>query len=496
MAYSCFVTLKTSANVLVPVTLAAMSMCGCSAISPPVTETQVASFSARLSDELRTTIEPPSGPITMSDAVARAINYNHTVRAHELEVSLSEAKARAQGGALLPNIVAESDYYRQDRLQMSHSSGSPEFSTSSDIASISRNITLSWNILDFGLSFIRARQSVNKAHEQREEARRISSRITEETRSAFWKAVALEELAPGLKRLDAEVNAAMALAREAANDNRFDPMMAITIQRDVLNLQRELNQIHSSIAGAKDQLKQLIGLQDLPEVSLDHARKPGLSVLPATSADQDVATALIQRPEIRQHMYDMRITEDEIDATILKVLPGATFSNNFASDSNSYLLHSNWISWGTKITGNLINLVRLDADLEAVEEQGLVQRQSALATAATVVMQVHVARARLAVAQRTYRDAERFALLQRLFLKQVGVSLAAGKVGQQALTREKLSTLLAQVRAILAFADFQSASAAYSTAKGDDTDPNHGGVDSLPGLSSLLEPTRIVEVQQ
>jgi outer membrane protein, multidrug efflux system len=187
----------------------------------------------------------------------------------------------------------------------------------------------------------------------------------------------------------------------------------------------------------------------------------------ATLADDDVRVALTQRAEIRQHMYDMRITADEAMAAILKVLPGVTFNKTFSSDSNSYLLHGDWISWGTKLSGNLINLVRLPNELDAIEAQQAVHRQNALATAAAIVMQVHVARARLAVRQRAYRDAKRFSDTQRQLLQQVRTSVSVGKVGRQALVREKLAALLADVRAIVAFADLESARAAYTAAKGD-----------------------------
>ena len=85
-------------------------------------------------------------------------------------------------------------------------------------------------------------------------------------------------------------------------------------------------------------------------------------------------------------------------------------------------------------------------------------------------MQVYVARARLAVEKRSHRDAERFATVQQQLLRQARASLQSGKSGQQALTREKLATLLAEVRALVAFADLQAAKASSATARGDDPD--------------------------
>jgi outer membrane protein TolC len=449
----------------------AMVLTGCAALSPPVTETEVAGFTARLVDEFAATPEPLVGALTIDDAVARAIRFNHTIRAKELEAALAEAKVRAQSGAMLPSVVAESDYYGRDRPALSRSNQSSGYSTSSDTKSVSRDIALSWNILDFGLSYIRSKQGLDKAHQSQEDARRVTARIVEETRSIFWRAVALKKLTPAMAALDREVDDALRLSRQAEQGLQIDPMGQVTFQREMLNLQRDLNGLDVGLAGATDQLKAAIGLPMAERLQLNSDRKASQLPTVNDSAVDDIRIALNQRPEIRQHIYDLRISADEIDATILQVLPGVTFSRTFASDSNQFLLHGNWVSWGTRIAGNLVNLVRLPNDLDAIDAQMQAHRQNALATAATIVVQLHMARARIAVQKRAYRDAERYAGAQRHILQQVRATVKLGKVGQQALAREKLASLQADVRAILAFADLHAAYAAYATARGDDPQP-------------------------
>ena len=140
------------------------------------------------------TPEPLVGRLTVDEAVRRAVLYNHALRAKEREAALAEAKVRVEAGEMLPSVIAESEYYRRDRPSMSHSNQSPTYSTSSDLRTISREIALSWNVLDFGLSLVRTRQGLNRALQQHEEASRVRARITEETRSSYWRAVAAERL--------------------------------------------------------------------------------------------------------------------------------------------------------------------------------------------------------------------------------------------------------------------------------------------------------------
>ncbi len=447
--------------------LVSAALSGCSSIAPALTAPEVAGFAARLGQEIAVVDDAPTGPLDPDDAVQRALIHNHSVRAKELEARLAVAKARVLSGGLLPDVVAQSFSHRRDRPDLSRSSDASPYMTSSDLSTVTRDMTLSWNILDFGLSYVRARQGVRRANQQHEDIRRIRARVTEETRLTYWRAVALERLAPGLAELEPEVDRALALASRAGHDLGIDPTVSINQRRDILFLQRELNQVHASIASATEQLKMLTGLQGVERLRLvpliQHPPKQ-----PFSSARLDVKEALRRRPEIRQHMYDLQITGDEVEATILQLLPSATFSRALANDSNSHLLHNHWTSWSAKVAGNLVNLLRLDGQVDTVNQQGYVQRQSALATTAVIVMQVHVARARLAIELRAFRDAERFATVQRQLLQQVQAGVDAGKMGNLALTRERLSALLAEVRAVMAYAELQAASAAYDSAKGAD----------------------------
>jgi hypothetical protein len=285
----------------------------------------------------------------------------------------------------------------------------------------------------------------------------------------------LHALTPRLATLDGEVEDALRLSRKAASDPTLDPAEFIQFQRETLNLRRELNDIFAQVAGADYRLKELAAVRQSAPLRLDGKRDLTTLRLPSTVASADVALALRQRPEIRQHMYDLRITDQEVDAAVLSLLPGATISQTFTSDSNSFLLHGNWLSWSTRIAANLIELARLPAKFEAIDAEKAALRQSAIATASAITMQVHLSRARAGVLLRTYRDAEQFAVNQRRIHRQVQMSVKAGKTAAQALATEGIAALLAEVRAILAFGELHAALAAYETSIGITPHPHSTG---------------------
>lgn len=444
------------------------ALAACAALAPPLEPQEVASFTVELESELAMTDDALADDLTVDMAVELAVQRNRSIRAKELEAALAQAKVMVESGAMLPSAMAEASHSHRDRPQMSRSSGSSTYSTSSDDDSRTKDITLGWNILDFGLSYVRSRQALDLARKQEEDIRRAAHQIAEETTKAFWRAVAYRKLAPGMSALEAEVRESLRLTEVAAKDTAIDPLDPISLQRDLLDVQREVVDQLVFLAGAEDELKDLLGAPPGSDLSLDGTVALDMHPTIAPNAADDVTAALRQRPEIRQHMYDLRIGEAEVYAKILEALPGINLTRSYSSDANPYLFDGNWVSWGASVAGDLVRLVRLKDDLGVIDSQERFDRQLALATAATIVMQVHVARAKVAVNEHAYRLAAQSAGVQHRLLEHTQGGVKAGKLGKQRLVREKLETVLADVRVILALADYQSALAGIASTRGDD----------------------------
>jgi outer membrane protein TolC len=441
-------------------------LAGCSNMAPPVAHSQLEIFTGSIADELLQSGPPVTGTLDADEAVRRAIAYNQEVEALRYEAAIEEAKVRVERGEFLPDVIAQSDYFRRDKRQFSHSNRSTEYATSSDLATLLQSIEVSYNLLDFGLTLIRMRQAGDKANQKHEEVRRVALQIAEQTRGVYWRAVALHALLPQIEKVSPHVNDALRLSGLAMQDVAIDPVHFINFQRDLLNTRRELNDLFAQLAGAEHQLRNLANIMSPGELTLDTRKNPTAITLPQRTGAEDVALALNLRPEMRQRFYDVRITEQEVHATFLRMLPGATLTQALSQDSNSFLLHGNWVAWSARIAANLIDIVRLPDRLDAVDAQQASNVRNAMVAAAAIAMQVHVARARLAVQHSVYRDAEDFARNQAVLLQQVRNSVLAGKLPEQMVAREELSTVLAQVRAVVAYGDLEAAFAAYRSAIG------------------------------
>lgn len=451
--------------VLVP--LVCLLLTGCSSfLSPPVQEAQVRGFTAQLALDLAEAAPRISGPIDIEDAVMRAVELNQRVRSAQLEAELADWQLRVQRGELLPDVIAESSYVRRNKLPYSRSSQSTSYSTSSELSTVTHSLDLSLNILDMGLTLVRMRQAGDEANIKHEAVRRVAIDIGRETRSVYWRAVALRTLVPRWKVIAPKVSEVLSLSQLAILDAALDPVNFINFQKDLLNTRRELNDLLAQIAGAELQFKTLINVAPESDLQFSSRRRVDSLMLPSGPPEDDVPVALENRPEVRQRMYEMRISDNEVTAAVLNILPGAAITETLRRDSTSYLLHADWSSFATRATVNLMNLVRLPERLEEIERQQDLNRQRAIELAAAIGTQVHVARWRLAAQLSLYNDAEEFHRSQRALLRQVRNSILAGRLPEQMAAREELATLLAEVRAILAFGDLNAAFADYLAAIG------------------------------
>ncbi|MCA9480803.1 MAG: TolC family protein, partial [Nitrospira sp.] len=171
--------------------------------------------------------EPVSRPITLYEAMARALKYNLETRVEVLKEMVEHRQLDLAHYDLLPKVVADAAYNGRSNYAGSQSrsllSGrtSLEPSTSSDRNVFTTNLTLSWDMLDFGLSYVRAEQAANDVLVAEEDKRRVANRVIQDVRASFWKAVSAERVLGRLGFLDGWVGKALGEV-QTINAKRLD----------------------------------------------------------------------------------------------------------------------------------------------------------------------------------------------------------------------------------------------------------------------------------
>ena len=438
--------------------------------------------------------EPVTGPIDLYEAMARALKYNLDYKVEQMQQQLKSRELNLSTYDMLPQIVANGSYFGRNNeagassLSLITKRQSLEPSTSTDRDVFAGDLTVSWDVLDFGLSYIRAKQKADGVLIAAEERRKVSNRIIEDVRTAYYRAVSAQRLLAQLTQLQTTIAGTLDNSEALAKRRKSPPLIALTYQRELIEIQAQTKSLGRELQIAKTQLAALMNLD--PGADYELVLPPREAALPAidASADEEVMTALRNRPELRELGYQQRINKRELDSQILAMFPSLKGFVGINADSNGFLYNSNWAQYGAKSAFNLINVFRIGAVKKSVNAQGDVLRAKELATAMAVMTQVQVARARYGLYASELDTARHGHAVQARIMNQIDGGFRAGAISEQTQLRERMNTLVSEVRYDIAYADAQNAYANLYAAMGIDSfTPDVTDGQSVRGLADALQ---------
>ncbi|HRD74966.1 MAG TPA: TolC family protein, partial [Hyphomicrobiaceae bacterium] len=250
-------------------TAAALALGGCMVHPVALTEDEIGARARVNLATLQTGDAPVSGAIDLYEAMARALKFNLDARVEAAQTALRLAELDLSHWSLLPNAVANSGYAGRNNYNASSSfnviTNTPNAfvstSTSQEKRILSGDIGFSWNVLDFGLSYIRARQSADKVLIAGELRRKIILRLMEDVRTAYFRAVSAERMMRKLMVLDARARVALAGSRTVYKDRQTSPITALTYERELVEIRRTIQELARDLSVAKAQLAALMNLK-------------------------------------------------------------------------------------------------------------------------------------------------------------------------------------------------------------------------------------------
>jgi len=437
-------------------------------------------------------------PVTLYDAMARAIKYNLDYKVELYEEALRNSESDLANLDKLPRFVANAGFSNRDNFSGSSSSilnpdgtvgdESLQNSTSSDRNVFDSDLTLSWDVLDFGLSYVRAKQSADRVLIASERKRRVANRIIEDVRTAYWRAVSAQRLIDKLSNLESDIETALTESDAAYRKKQTSPLAALTYQRELLDIQNTIQQMHSESFAAKRQLAALMNVDPATEFTLEMPARDSQEAGVKFNPDAMVRHALVNRPELRELSYEQRIGENEATAALLKLLPSLRLFGGFNYNDNSFLFNDDWLSWGARASWNVFEVFKYPHSKRANELGQELLNQRSLALTMAVVTQVHVSISRYEIARRRLDTSSTYFEVNDNILEQTEVGYNARKVSYQNFVREQMNSIVAEARFDVARASLENAYANIFASIGQDT---FGDIDvtesSVETLSAHLQ---------
>ncbi len=369
---------------------------GCAIQPNPLTNDEQSAQIKSDHDTMFSDQEPVTKPITLSEAMARAIKYNLDNRLKLMEEAVAHQQLDLASYDLLPRLTLAAGY--ADRNSFNAASSEDVFtntqslapSTSSDKATHNADLGFAWNVLDFGVSYYQAQEQADKTLIMKERRRKVVHSLMQQVRQAYWLALGAQQVEGKIAPMQREVQAALTDIRKIEKEKLRPPKETLAEQRQLLDTLRQLQLIRNELAQAKPHLAALMNLD--PGQSFELADEGKMAVpqlnepLPAM-----VDTALLHRPELVEARYNERISATETKKAIVKLMPGLEIDFGEHYDSNSFLVNNHWSDVGLHVSWNLFNLLSASKIKQTAQAQVEVAKMQRLALNMAVLSQVYIA---------------------------------------------------------------------------------------------------------
>lgn len=443
-------------KIIVSSIVAGLLISGCSVVPKPILPEYIKEDAKNNLEYLNKISQPITKAVTLDEAITRAIENNLSKKLDLLSSALAEQKIDIVAFEALPSLTTKAGYGKRDNYAASGSvpftNGEPgdqtdSYSVSQDKSSKTAGVAFSWDILDFGLSYVRANQQADRFLIAKEKERKSIHNIKEEVRSAYYQAVSADELLKNINPIMKEAQAALLDSENITKFNLESPIKSLTYQRELLEVIRSLNTLEENLIKSKIELAKLMGLKpgthfELSEKIQDKYELPIVEI-PVEELER---YALENRPELQESRYQERISQDEVKAVMLKMLPGIELNAGYSNDNNKYLLNNNWISYGANVSWNLMSVFNARLNHKLAMTQIELAKEEKLALSMAVVSQVHLSLLDFEQAKKEYKLSEKYFGVAKEIYKIIENENALDVNGNLSLIKEKLNYLISNLR--------------------------------------------------
>src|SRR6185503_3458355 len=216
-------------------------LCACVITPKPMDADERARLAAETRRQMFEGQDPVKGPLTLSEATARAIKYQAEHRQKRMEEAAAEAQLDVAKWDLLPKLMLNAGYSWRNNDAFGFGFTPDGNVASNPSASQERirttgSIGLAWNLLDFGVSYFRARQLADQKLITEERRRKAVQTLMHDVRVAWWRAEAAERLLPAADMLLGEIDQGIEKTRVIEAGKLLPPVQIATLRRALLDL--------------------------------------------------------------------------------------------------------------------------------------------------------------------------------------------------------------------------------------------------------------------
>jgi outer membrane protein TolC len=393
--------------------MAAMALAGCGSLRPEPMSLQESVVRARADRKvIEAAYVPLNGPLTLAEAISRALKYNYDAQLAKAEINLQERQLDLALSQMLPRLAVGAGYdgrtnynaaqsidviTQQPSLAYSYST-QPQYGTA--------DLTLTWNALDLGLSYFQAKQQGFRALIAVERRRKVIDNIVRSTATSYWRAASAAQLLPRIEPMLKQAREILTASREASAQNLQTPLALLDFQQNMVIVLSELERLRNDLTAAHIELATLINVPSEAPIAYAAQMPEDLSPLFGINNHQLENIGLALRPELRIEAYQQKIDQQDVYKEILKMLPGIGIISGFNYNSNNLLFYNTWGEISVRATFNLFNFVQGPKAIAVAKDAVDLSNQRRIALSVAVLSQINLAVQEYANALDSYKTAQ------------------------------------------------------------------------------------------
>jgi outer membrane protein TolC len=470
---------------------------GCSVTPEPVTRDEQQVLLAQDRMNAFKDVEPVGPKLTLPEAMARGLKYNLEHRARRMEQAIAMGAAKISSYDMLPQITANAGYnYRNNFFvteAVGYYSGNP--SLSEPFVNSSRDYwvggaMLSWNLLDFGVSYYTAKQNADRVLVASERRRRVMHLLAQDIQIAYLRAASAQKLKGDIERTIRSATIALSQAQQGQDQGLSNPLDTLRYQKALLDNLKILETIEQELATAKVELNELVNLPPSAQYLLED---PDTLMPPDSFANIPVeefeVRALVYNADLKEGIYNARIAMVETRKSMLRLLPGLSFNVGPQVTNNQFWINKNWVEGAAQFSFNLWNILlapQVRAQAQANEELAVNNR---MIVQMAVVSQVYLSKIDLDNAYRLYQRSKQIESVDSRIAQITARNEREGTASKAELVATEASAILSRLRKYQALAALYASSSRLQATAG--LEPDIGSVDEmdLRQLSTVVRQT-------
>ena len=430
--------------------------------------------------------EDVSKPVTLYEAIARAVKYNADQRVSAMEQAISAGISDGATLDMLPRLAAEGGFETRSKhltVSAKDTATGGESVIVSDKNPKTADLQVVFNVLDFGISYVNAKQASDHRFIAEEARRKSLQRLVHDVRSAYWRAAAAQRIAEDVNALT------QALEQENVRTGLSGNSVAdLAEQRKLLQALQKLNALKKEVLTSKAELAALMNLPPATAFSLDIPKEMDTPRVVREFGQIDLEHfALVNRPELRIGDYQARIAEREAKKEILRIFPGIEFSAGMNYDSNSYMKNKSWADAGMGVTWNLLGLFSRPQAIRTAKDKNALELLRRQALTVAVISQVNVSYLQLKQAAETFGVTDSLGAVTDKLWQKTFAEKTQTVEERRAAVLQAVDVLTTHLERDLAYADYKTAESGLFMALGVDPLPTFSMKTTVAAMADVLE---------